>query len=117
MTVLIFVITRLFLVFGVFVGLFMGVRRYDFFLGGHFGEIGPFYAHFSPKASKRDFLGSEILFLATGGGRRPPSDRLGVRPCSQGVGRAGPGRCVPGGHLFARIFECCTECRSTPILT
>ena len=33
MTVLIFVITRLFLVFGVFVGLFMGVRRYDFFWG------------------------------------------------------------------------------------
>ena len=33
------------------------------------------------------------------------------------IGRAGPGRCVPGGHLFARIFECCTECRSTPILT
>ena len=74
MTVLIFVITRLFLVFGVFVGLFMGVRRYDFFLGGHFGEIGPFYAHFSPEASKRDFLGSEILFLATGAaGDRPPT--------------------------------------------
>jgi len=74
MTVLIFVITRLFLVFGVFVGLFMGVRRYDFFLGGHFGEIGPFYAHFSPEASKRDFWGSEILFLATGAaGDRPPT--------------------------------------------
>jgi hypothetical protein len=26
-------------VFGVFVGLFMGVRRYNFFLVGHFGEI------------------------------------------------------------------------------
>ena len=36
MTVLFFVITRLFLVFGVFVGLFMGVRRYDFFFGGSF---------------------------------------------------------------------------------
>ena len=41
MRVFICVITRPFLVFGVFVGLFMGVRRYDFFLGGHFGEIGP----------------------------------------------------------------------------
>jgi hypothetical protein len=38
--VFIFVITRPFLVFGVFVGLFMGVRRYDFFWGGHFGELG-----------------------------------------------------------------------------
>ena len=76
MTVLFFVITRLFLVFGVFVGLFMGVGRYDFFLGGHFGEIGPFYAHFSPEAStsKRGFLGSGILFLATGAaGDRPPT--------------------------------------------
>jgi hypothetical protein len=43
MAVFIFVITRSFLVFVVFVGLFMGVRRCDFFLGGHFGEIGPFY--------------------------------------------------------------------------
>ena len=34
--VFIFVITRPFLVFGVFVGLFMGVRRYDFFWGGSF---------------------------------------------------------------------------------
>ena len=73
--VFIFVITRPFLVFGVFVGLFMGLRRYDFFWGGHFGEIGPFYAHFSPEASKRDFLGSDkILFLATGAaGDRPPT--------------------------------------------
>jgi hypothetical protein len=34
MTVLIFVINRLFLVFVVFVGLFKGVRRYDFLGGG-----------------------------------------------------------------------------------
>jgi hypothetical protein len=33
MLVFICVITRPFLVFGVFVGLFMGVRRYDFFWG------------------------------------------------------------------------------------
>jgi hypothetical protein len=71
MTVFIFVITRPFVVFG---GLFMGVRKYIFLGGGHFGEIGPFYAHFSPEASKRDFLGSEILFLATGAvGDRPPT--------------------------------------------
>ena len=89
MTVLIFVITRLFLVFGVFVGLFMGLRRYDFFLGGHFGEIGPFYAHFSPEASKRDFWGSEILFLATGAaGDRPPT--------GLGFGLAARGRGEPG---------------------
>jgi hypothetical protein len=74
MTVFIFVITRPFLVFGVCVGLFMGVRRDDFFGGGHFDEIGPFYAHFSPEASKRDFLGSKILFLATrAAGDRPPT--------------------------------------------
>jgi hypothetical protein len=80
MPVFISVITRPFLVFGVFVGLFMGVRRHAFFWGGHFGEIGPFYAHFSPEASKRDFLGSEILFLATGAaGGRPPTG-LGLGP-------------------------------------
>ena len=74
MRVFICVITRPFLVFGVFVGLFRVHRRYDFFGGGHFGQIGPFYAHFSPEASKRDFLGSEILFLATGAaGDRPPT--------------------------------------------
>jgi hypothetical protein len=74
MTVFIFVITRPFLVFGVFVGLFMGICRYNFFWGGHFGEIGPFYAHFGPEASKWDFLGNEILFLATGAaGDRPPT--------------------------------------------
>ena len=119
MRVFICVITRPFLVFGVFVGLFMGVRRYDFFLGGHFGEIGPFYAHFSPEASKWDFLGSEIFVFGHGGGTRPPSDWLGVRPCSHshGVGRAGPGRfLVPGGHSFTGIFKCCTGCRLTPTL-
>jgi hypothetical protein len=36
LTVFIFVITRPFLVFGVFVGLFMGLHRHDFFLGGSF---------------------------------------------------------------------------------
>jgi hypothetical protein len=61
--------TRYFLMFGVFVGLFWGQRK------GHFGEIGPFYAHFSPEASKRGFLGSGILFLAMGAaaGDRPPT--------------------------------------------
>jgi len=69
-----FAITRYFLMLGVFVGLFGGQRVGHFFWGGHFGEIGPFYAHFSPEASKWDFLGSEILYLATGAaGDRPPT--------------------------------------------
>ena len=56
---------------------------------GHFGEIGPFYAHFSPEASKRDFWGSEILFLATGAaGDRPPT--------GLGFGLAARGRGEPG---------------------
>jgi hypothetical protein len=84
LSVFIFVITRPFLVFGVFVGLFMGLRRYDFFLGGHFGEIGPFYARFSPEASKRDFLGSEILFFATGAAGDGPPTGLGFGIAARG---------------------------------
>ena len=52
--VFICVITRPFLVFGVFVGLFRVPRRYDFFGGGHFGQMGPFCAHFSPEGSNRE---------------------------------------------------------------
>jgi hypothetical protein len=68
LAVFIFVITRPFLVSCVWgvCGSFHGASQVFFFGGGHFGEIGPFYAHFSPEASKRDFLGSEILFFATG---------------------------------------------------
>jgi hypothetical protein len=51
MAVFIFVITRPFLVFGVFVGLFRVHCRYIFFGGGHFGQMGPFCAHFSPEGS------------------------------------------------------------------
>ena len=54
MTVFFFVINRPFLVFGVFVGLFRVPRRYDFFCGGHFGQMGPFYAHFSPEGCNRE---------------------------------------------------------------
>ena len=115
MTVLIFVITRLFLVFGVFVGLFMGVRRYDFFLGGHFGEIGPFYAHFSPEASKRDFLGSEFCFWPRG--RQATALRPAWGSALQPGGRESRARPLCAWGSFARTFECCTECRSTPMLT
>ena len=55
MTVFIYVINRPFLVFGVFVGLFRVTRRYDFFCGGHFGQMGPFCAHFSPEGSNREW--------------------------------------------------------------
>jgi hypothetical protein len=89
-------------VFGVFVGLFfMGLRRHDcFFWGGHFGEIGPFYARFSPEASKRDFLGSEILFLATGAaGDRPPTG-LGFGLAARGQGEPGQAAaCLGVTHL------------------
>ena len=74
---------------GVFVGLLGGQGWGIFWGGGHFGEIGPFYAHFSPEASKRDFWGSEILFLATGAaGDRPPT--------GLGFGLAARGRGEPG---------------------
>jgi hypothetical protein len=54
MTVFICVVTRPFLVFGVFVGLFRVHRRHIFFFdGGHFGQMGPFCAHFSPEGSNR----------------------------------------------------------------
>ena len=33
-------------------GLFRAHRRYDFFGGGHFGQMGPFYAHFGPGGSR-----------------------------------------------------------------
>ena len=120
LTAFFFAITRLFLVFGVFLvlGLFRGFRRYIW--GRDFGVLGPYKArfHFGPEASKRDFLGCEILFLATrrhATALRPvwgSALQLGVGT----VGGAGPGRCVPGDHLFARTFERCAGRRSTPIL-
>ena len=94
MTVLIFVITRLFLVFGVFVGLFMGVRRYDFFLGGHFGEIGPFLAHFRPKGSNREREREYILLLGFEAAGMAPWDPAG-RGLVGGDKWGPPGRGVP----------------------
>ena len=58
-----FAITRYFLMLGVFVGLFGGQRVGHFFLGGHFGEIGPFLAHFRPKGSNREREREYILLL------------------------------------------------------
>jgi hypothetical protein len=50
---------------------------------------GPFHAHLSPKASKRDFLGSGILLLATGAaGDRPPTG-LGFDLAARGWGEPG----------------------------
>jgi hypothetical protein len=64
-----FAITRYLFLPGVFVGLFGGQRVGHFFLGGgHFGEIGSFYAHFSPGASKRD-LGVTYLRGHSSGAR------------------------------------------------
>jgi hypothetical protein len=66
-------------------GSFHGASQvFFFFWGGHFGEIGPFYAHFSPKASKRDFLGSEILFFATGAASDRPPTGLGFGLAARG---------------------------------
>jgi hypothetical protein len=70
---------------GVFVGLFGGQKvGHLFFLGGHFGEIGPVYPHFSPEASKRGFLGGDILFLATGAARDRPPTGLGFGLAARG---------------------------------
>jgi hypothetical protein len=44
-----------------------GAKGGAFFLGGgHFGEIGPFYAHFSPEASKWDFWEVKFCFWPRG---------------------------------------------------
>ena len=55
--------TRYFLMLGVFVGLFGGQRVGHFFWGGHFGELGPFLAHFRPKGSNREREREYILLL------------------------------------------------------
>ena len=48
---------------GVFVGLFGGQRVGHFFWGGHFGEIGPFLAHFRPKGSNRERERESIFYF------------------------------------------------------
>jgi hypothetical protein len=50
LTVFIFVITRPFLVFGVFVGLFRVHRRYDFLVGVILAKWGHFTPTFAPRA-------------------------------------------------------------------
>jgi hypothetical protein len=57
--------------------------NFIFFGGGaNFGALGPYRYNWGPM---RPFGFWEVTFsFGHGGGRRPPSDRLGVRPCSQG---------------------------------
>ena len=62
---------------GVFVGLFGGQRVGHFFLGGHFGEIGPFLAHFRPKGSNREREREHILLLGFEAAGMAPWDPAG----------------------------------------
>ena len=89
-----FAITRYFLMLGVFVGLFGGQRVGHFFWGGHFGEIGPFLAHFRPKGSNREREREHILLLGFEAAGMAPWDPAG-RGLVGGDKGGPPGRGVP----------------------
>jgi hypothetical protein len=73
-----FAITRHFLMPGGFVGLLGGQKRVGHLgWGGHFGEIGPFLAHFRPKGSNRERERERILLLGFEAAGMAPWDPAG----------------------------------------
>ena len=71
--------------------------------------MGPFYAHFSPEASKRDFLGGEILFLATGAASDRPPTGLGFGLAARGHSRGSRARplCALGSPVCEDVRVLC----------